>query len=253
MSPSKNKSSKPENNGTDLSTGQAGLRGQYENWFLDYASYVILERAVPAVEDGLKPVQRRILHAMKEMDDGRFNKVANIIGQTMQYHPHGDASIGDAIVNIGQKDLLIDTQGNWGDVRTGDDAAAARYIEARLSKFALEVAFNPKTTEWQLSYDGRKNEPVTLPMKFPLLLAQGADGIAVGLSTKILPHNFCELLESSVKHLKGRKFELYPDFATGAMMDVSNYNDGMRGGRVRVRAKIEEVDKKTLAIKDVPY
>ncbi len=225
----------------------------YQSWFLDYASYVILERAVPAVEDGLKPVQRRILHAMKEMDDGRFNKVANIIGQSMQYHPHGDASIGDAIVGLGQKDLLIETQGNWGDARTGDSAAAARYIEARLSKFALEVAFNAKTTEWQLSYDGRKNEPVTLPMKFPLLLAQGTEGIAVGLSTKILPHNFCELIEGAIKHLKGKKFELYPDFLTGGMIDVSNYNDGARGGKVRVRARIEEVDKKTIAIKDVPY
>lgn len=229
------------------------INEMYESWFLDYASYVILERAVPAIEDGLKPVQRRILHAMKEMDDGRFNKVANIIGQTMQYHPHGDASISDAITNLGQKDLLIETQGNWGDVRTGDSAAAARYIEARLSKFALEVAFNAKTTEWQLSYDGRKNEPVTLPMKFPLLLAQGADGIAVGLSTKILPHNFCEILEAAVKHLKGKKFELYPDFNTGGMIDVSNYNDGARGGKVRVRARIEEVDKKSLAIRDVPY
>ncbi len=225
----------------------------YQSWFLDYASYVILERAVPAVEDGLKPVQRRILHAMKEMDDGRFNKVANIIGQSMQYHPHGDASIGDAIVSLGQKDLLIETQGNWGDVRTGDGAAAARYIEARLSKFALEVAFNAKTTEWQLSYDGRKNEPVTLPMKFPLLLAQGTEGIAVGLSTKILPHNFCEIIECAIKHLKNRKFELYPDFLTGGMIDVSNYNDGARGGKVRVRARIEEVDKKSLVIKDVPY
>ncbi len=230
-----------------------GLQGQYKNWFLDYASYVILERAVPALEDGLKPVQRRILHAMKEMDDGRYNKVANIIGQSMQYHPHGDASIGDALVNMGQKDLLIDTQGNWGDVRTGDDAAAARYIEARLSKFALEVAFNAKTTEWQLSYDGRKNEPVVLPMKFPLLLAQGADGIAVGLSTKILPHNFTELIDASIKYLKGRKFELYPDFQTGGMVDVSNYNDGKRGGKVRVRAIIEELDKKTLVIRSVPY
>lgn len=229
------------------------INQMYESWFLDYASYVILERAVPAVEDGLKPVQRRILHAMKEMDDGRYNKIANVIGQTMQYHPHGDASIGDAIVNLGQKDLLIDTQGNWGDVRTGDSAAAARYIEGRLSKFALEVAFNSKTTTWQLSYDGRKNEPVTLPMKFPLLLAQGAEGIAVGLSTKILPHNFCELLEAAIKHLKGKKFELFPDFMTGAMIDVSNYNDGARGGKVRVRTRIEEVDKKTLAIKDVPY
>jgi topoisomerase-4 subunit A len=229
------------------------INQMYENWFLDYASYVILERAVPAIEDGLKPVQRRILHAMKEMDDGRYNKIANVIGQTMQYHPHGDASIGDAIINLGQKDLLIDTQGNWGDMRTGDSAAAARYIEGRLSKFALEVAFNGKTTEWQLSYDGRKNEPVTLPMKFPLLLAQGAEGIAVGLSTKILPHNFCELLDASIKYLKGRKFELYPDFPTGAMIDVANYNDGARGGRLRVRARIEEADKKTLVIKDVPY
>lgn len=229
------------------------INEMYKSWFLEYASYVILERAVPAVEDGLKPVQRRILHAMKEMDDGRFNKIANVIGQTMQYHPHGDASIGDAITNIGQKDLMIDTQGNWGDVRTGDSAAAARYIEGRLSRFALDVAFNGKTTDWQLSYDGRKNEPVTLPMKFPLLLAQGAEGIAVGLSTKILPHNFCELLEAAIKHLKGRKFELYPDFITGGMIDVSNYNDGARGGKVRVRARIEEVDKKTLAIRDVPY
>src|SRR5687767_3717695 len=229
------------------------INDMYKSWFLDYASYVILERAVPAIEDGLKPVQRRILHAMKEMDDGRYNKVANIIGQSMQYHPHGDASIGDALVNIGQKDLLIDTQGNWGDVRTGDDAAAPRYIEARLSKFALEVAFNAKTTGWQLSYDGRKNEPVTLPMKFPLLLAQGADGIAVGLSTKILPHNFCELIEASIKYLRGRKFELYPDFQTGGMIDVTDYNQGKRGGKVKVRAHIEEVDKKTLAIKSVPY
>ena len=229
------------------------INDMYQSWFLDYASYVILERAVPAIEDGLKPVQRRILHAMKEMDDGRFNKVANIIGQSMQYHPHGDASIGDAIVGLGQKDLLIETQGNWGDVRTGDSAAAARYIEARLSKFALEIAFNAKTTEWQLSYDGRKNEPVTLPVKFPLLLAQGTEGIAVGLSTKILPHNFCELIDASIKHLKGRKFELFPDFQTGGMIDVSNYNDGARGGKVRVRARIEETDKKSLIIKDVPY
>jgi len=232
---------------------EAGIQGQYKTWFLDYASYVILERAVPAMEDGLKPVQRRILHAMKEMDDGRFNKVANIIGQAMQYHPHGDASIGDALVNLGQKDLLIETQGNWGDVRTGMEAAAPRYIEARLSKFALEVAFNAKTTDWQLSYDGRKNEPVTLPMKFPLLLAQGADGIAVGLSTKILPHNFCELIEASIKYLRGKKFELFPDFQTGGMIDVSNYNEGKRGGKVRVRARIEELDKKTLVIRDVPY
>lgn len=236
-----------------VENNDSGLYGQYKTWFLDYASYVILERAVPAIEDGLKPVQRRILHAMKEMDDGRYNKVANIIGQAMQYHPHGDASIGDALVNMGQKDLLIDTQGNWGDVRTGDDAAAPRYIEARLSKFALEVAFNAKTTEWQLSYDGRKNEPVTLPMKFPLLLAQGADGIAVGLSTKILPHNFCELIEASIKHLRGKKFELFPDFQTGGMIDVADYNQGKRGGKVKVRALIEEVDKKTLAIRNVPY
>lgn len=229
------------------------INDMYQSWFLEYASYVILERAVPAIEDGLKPVQRRILHAMKEMDDGRFNKVANIIGQSMQYHPHGDASIGDAIVGMGQKDLMIETQGNWGDVRTGDPAAAARYIEARPSKFALEVGFNQKTTEWQLSYDGRKNEPVTLPMKFPLLLAQGTDGIAVGLSTKILPHNFIEILESAIKHLKGKKFELYPDFLTGGMIDVSNYNDGARGGKVRVRARIEEVDKKTVAVRSVPY
>ena len=231
----------------------SGVGGQYKTWFLNYASYVILERAVPAIEDGLKPVQRRILHAMKEMDDGRFNKVANIIGQSMQYHPHGDMSIGDALVNLGQKDLLIETQGNWGDVRTGDDAAAPRYIEARLSKFALEVAFNAKTTEWALSYDGRKNEPVTLPMKFPLLLAQGAEGIAVGLATKILPHNFCELIDASIKYLKGRKFELLPDFLTGGTMDATNYNEGKRGGKIRVRAIIEEVDKKTLVIKNVPY
>ncbi|SFD50131.1 topoisomerase-4 subunit A [Chitinophaga sp. CF118] len=229
------------------------IGGMYESWFLDYASYVILERAVPGVEDGLKPVQRRILHAMKEMDDGRFNKVANIVGSTMQYHPHGDASINDAIVNLGQKDLLIDTQGNWGDVRTGDGAAAGRYIEARLSKFALDVGFNPKTTTWQLSYDGRKNEPLALPMKFPMLLAQGAEGIAVGLSTKILPHNFIELIEASIKYLRGKKFELFPDFITGGMVDVANYNDGKRGGKVRVRSHIEEKDKKTLLIKDVPY
>jgi topoisomerase-4 subunit A len=230
-----------------------GIGGQYKTWFLDYASYVILERAVPAIEDGLKPVQRRILHAMKEMDDGRFNKVANIIGQSMQYHPHGDASIGDALVNMGQKDLLIETQGNWGDVRTGDDAAAPRYIEARLSKFALEVAFNAKTTNWQLSYDGRKNEPVTLPMKFPLQLAQGAEGIAVGLSTKILPHNFCEIIDASIKYLRGKKFELLPDFLTGGTMDATGYNEGRRGGKIRVRAAIEEVDKKTLVIRSVPY
>ncbi len=237
----------------DFHENESGVTGQYKHWFLDYASYVILERAVPAVEDGLKPVQRRILHAMKEMDDGRFNKVANIIGQSMQYHPHGDASIGEALVNMGQKDLLIETQGNWGDIRTGDDAAAARYIEARLSKFALEVAFNAKTTEWQLSYDGRKNEPIALPMKFPLLLAQGAEGIAVGLATKILPHNFCELCEAAIKHLKNRKFELTPDFLTAGMIDATNYNEGKRGGKVRVRAHIEEFDKKTLLVRDVPY
>ncbi len=230
-----------------------GVSGQYKTWFLDYASYVILERAVPAVEDGLKPVQRRIMHAMKEMDDGRYNKVANIIGQSMQYHPHGDASIGDALVNMGQKDLLIDTQGNWGDVRTGDDAAAARYIEARLSKFALEVSFNAKTTNWQLSYDGRKNEPITLPMKFPMLLAQGAEGIAVGLATKILPHNFCELIDASIKFLKGKKYTLLPDFMTGGSMDATNYNDGLRGGKIKVRAHIEEEDKKTVVIRSVPY
>jgi topoisomerase-4 subunit A len=245
--------SKSKTSDSGVQNNTSGLHGQYQTWFLEYASYVILERAVPAVEDGLKPVQRRILHAMKEMDDGRYNKVANIIGQAMQYHPHGDASIGDALVNMGQKDLLIDTQGNWGDVRTGDEAAAARYIEARLSKFALEVAFNAKTTEWQLSYDGRKNEPVTLPMKFPLLLAQGADGIAVGLSTKILPHNFCELIEAAIKHLRGKRFELNPDFQTGGMIDVADYNQGKRGGKVKVRAHIEEVDKKTLAIRSVPY
>lgn len=229
------------------------VSGMYENWFLEYASYVILERAVPAIEDGLKPVQRRILHSMKEMDDGRFNKVANVIGQTMQYHPHGDASIGDAIVNIGQKDLLIETQGNWGDIRTGDSAAAARYIEARLSKFALDVVFNPQTTEWQLSYDGRKKEPVTLPVKFPLLLAQGVEGIAVGLSTKILPHNFVELIQASIKILQGKKPKVYPDFPTGGMADFSEYNEGRRGGKVKVRARIEEVDKKTLAIRDIPF
>ncbi len=229
------------------------VTGLYENWFLDYASYVILERAVPAVSDGLKPVQRRILHAMKEMDDGRFNKAANIIGQTMQYHPHGDAAIGDAMVGLGQKNLLIETQGNWGDVRTGDAAAAPRYIEARLSKFALEVAFNGQTTDWQASYDGRKKEPVTLPMKFPLLVAQGVEGIAVGLATKILPHNFCEILKAAIDCTKGKSFEIYPDFATGGMADVTNYNKGAKGAKVRVRAKIEELDKKTLIIRDIPF
>lgn len=246
-----------ENNGYE-ENGEAlhdsvPVTGMYKDWFLDYASYVILERAVPAIEDGLKPVQRRILHAMKEMDDGRFNKVANIIGQTMQYHPHGDASISDAIVNLGQKDLLIETQGNWGDIRTGDGAAAARYIEARLSKFALEVVFNPQTTNWQLSYDGRKREPVTLPVKFPLLLAQGVEGIAVGLSTKILPHNFCELINGSIDVLKGKKTNIVPDFPTGGLADFSEYNEGMRGGKIKVRARIEEGDNKSLLIKDIPF
>ena len=229
------------------------VTGMYKDWFLDYASYVILERAVPAISDGFKPVQRRILHSMKDLDDGRYNKVANIVGHTMQYHPHGDASIADAMVQIGQKDLLIDMQGNWGNILTGDRAAASRYIEARLSKFALEVVFSPKVTEWQLSYDGRKNEPVHLPVKFPLLLAQGAEGIAVGLSTKILPHNFNELLQASIAYLKGKKFTLYPDFQTGGIIDVQNYNDGIRGGKVRVRAKISVRDKNTLVIHEIPY
>lgn len=243
----------PNDTNNELLHDQTVVSGLYENYFLDYASYVILERAVPAVEDGLKPVQRRILHALKEMDDGRFNKVANVIGQTMQFHPHGDASIGEALVNIGQKELLFDTQGSWGDVRTGDGAAAPRYIEVRLSKFALDAIYNDKTTEWQLSYDGRKREPVTLPVKFPLLLAQGVEGIAVGLSTKILPHNFNELIEASIQILKDKPVSLFPDFQTGGLIDVSNYNDGHRGGKVRVRAHIEEVDKKTLAIRDVPF
>ncbi|MDP3929176.1 MAG: DNA gyrase/topoisomerase IV subunit A, partial [Bacteroidota bacterium] len=243
----------PENPDAKKEYHVKAVSGLYENWFLDYASYVILERAVPAVDDGLKPVQRRILHSMKEMDDGRFNKVANVIGQTMQYHPHGDAAIGDAMVNLGQKDLLIETQGNWGDFRTGDSAAAPRYIEARLSKFALEVAFNKQTTKWQNSYDGRKKEPIVLPMKFPLLLAQGVEGIAVGLATKVMPHNFCELLQASVDYLKGKKFELYPDFPTGGLVDIANYNQGKKGGKIRVRARIEELDKKTLFVKDVPY
>ena len=229
------------------------LKGMYKDYFLDYASYVILERAVPYVEDGLKPVQRRILHAMKEMDDGRFHKVANIIGQTMQYHPHGDAAIGGALVNLGQKDLLIDPQGNWGDFRTGDGAAAPRYIEARLTKFALEVAFNGQTTEWQVSYDGRKKEPVQLPMKFPLVLAQGVEGIAVGLSTKILPHNFVELIKASIKVLQDKPFKIYPDFQTGGLIDVTDYNAGKRGGKVKVRAIIEKEDKDTLIIRDLPY
>ncbi len=229
------------------------VTGMYKDWFLDYASYVILERAVPAIEDGFKPVQRRIMHSMKDLDDGRYNKVANIVGHTMQYHPHGDASIGDAMVQIGQKDILIDTQGNWGNILTGDRAAAPRYIEARLSKFALEVLYSPKLTEWQLSYDGRKNEPVNLPVKFPLLLAQGAEGIAVGLSTRILPHNFNELIDASINHLRGKKFKLFPDFPTGGIADISNYNDGKRGGRVRIRAKINQLDKNTLAITEIPY
>ncbi len=229
------------------------VTGMYKEWFLDYASYVILERAVPAIEDGFKPVQRRIMHSMKDLDDGRYNKVANIVGHTMQYHPHGDASIGDAMVQMGQKDLLIDMQGNWGNILTGDRAAASRYIEARLSKFALDVVFNPKTTEWQLSYDGRKNEPVNLPVKFPLLLAQGAEGIAVGLSTKILPHNFNELIDASIKYLKGKSFRILPDFQTGGIADFTNYNDGLRGGKVRVRAKISTLDKKTLVINELPY
>ena len=227
--------------------------GMYKEWFLDYASYVILERAVPDLMDGLKPVQRRILHSMFDLEDGRYNKVANIVGHTMQYHPHGDASISDAIVQVGQKELLIDMQGNWGNIYTGDRAAASRYIEARLSKFALEVVFNPKTTNWQLSYDGRKKEPIHLPVKFPLLLAQGAEGIAVGLSTKILPHNFNELIDGSVKYLKGRSFKLFPDFQTGGSIDVSNYNDGNRGGRVKVRATVEKYDKNTIIIKEIPY
>ena len=229
------------------------VTGMYKDWFLDYASYVILERAVPAIEDGFKPVQRRIMHSMKDLDDGRYNKVANIVGHTMQYHPHGDASIGDAMVQIGQKDLLIDTQGNWGNILTGDRAAAPRYIEARLSKFALEVLYSPKLTEWQLSYDGRKQEPVNLPVKFPLLLAQGAEGIAVGLSTRILPHNFNEIIDASINHLRGKKFKIFPDFPTGGIADISNYNDGKRGGRVRIRAKISQVDKNTLAITEIPY
>ena len=227
--------------------------GMYKDWFLDYASYVILERAVPDLFDGLKPVQRRILHSMNTLEDGRYNKVANIVGTTMQFHPHGDASISDAIIQLGQKDLLIDMQGNWGNIYTGDKAAASRYIEARLSKFALEVVFNSKTTKWQLSYDGRKKEPIHLPIKFPLLLAQGAEGIAVGLSTKILPHNFNELIDSSIKHLKGKRFKLYPDFQTGGFIDIKNYNDGNRGGRVKVRAKLEKLDKNSIIIKEIPY
>ncbi|MFS4455538.1 DNA gyrase/topoisomerase IV subunit A [Maribacter sp. 2304DJ31-5] len=237
----------------DSSDALTRVTGMYKDWFLDYASYVILERAVPAIEDGFKPVQRRIMHALKELDDGRYNKVANVVGHTMQYHPHGDASIADAMVQIGQKDLLIDTQGNWGNILTGDRAAASRYIEARLSKFGLEVVFSPKITEWQMSYDGRKKEPVNLPVKFPLLLAQGAEGIAVGLSTKILPHNFGELIDASIKHLKGQKFKLFPDFPTAGIIDVTNYNDGLRGGKIRVRAKIANKDKNKLIINEIPY
>lgn len=229
------------------------VSGMFEDWFLDYASYVILERAVPAIEDGFKPVQRRIMQSMKDLDDGRYNKVANIVGHTMQYHPHGDASIGDAMVQIGQKDLLIDTQGNWGNILTGDSAAASRYIEARLSKFALDVVYNPKITEWQASYDGRRKEPVNLPVMFPLLLAQGGEGIAVGLSTKILPHNFIELIDASIKHLKGKKFTLFPDFPTAGIADCSDYKDGLRGGRIRVRAKISQLDKSTLVITEIPF
>ncbi len=244
----------PNGNGHSHAEGHIiTISGMYENYFLDYASYVILERAVPAIEDGLKPVQRRILHAMFEKEDGRYNKVANIIGNTMQYHPHGDAAIGDALVNLGQKELMIDTQGNWGDYRTGDSAAAPRYIEARLSKFALEVAFNPQTTEWQLSYDGRKREPISLPMKFPMILAQGTDGIAVGLSTKILPHNFIELCKASMDILKGKRVKIYPDFQTGGMIDVTDYNGGERGGKIKCRAKIEKADKNVLLVKELPY
>ena len=229
------------------------LSGMYQNWFLDYASYVILERAVPHIEDGLKPVQRRILHSMKRMDDGRYNKVANIVGHTMQFHPHGDASIGDALVQLGQKELLIDTQGNWGNILTGDRAAAPRYIEARLSKFALDTVFNPKTTEWQMSYDGRNKEPITLPVKYPLLLAQGVEGIAVGLSSKILPHNFCEICDAAIAYLHDRPFQLFPDFPTGGSIDVGKYNDGQRGGSLKVRAKIEKLDNKTLVIREIPF
>lgn len=264
MSEQRDKHTEPEEQPADVPQGKYGrltadegsvrkLTGMYKNWFLDYASYVILERAVPHIEDGLKPVQRRILHAMRNVDDGRYNKVANIVGQTMQYHPHGDASIKDALVQLGQKELLIDCQGNWGNVLTGDEAAAGRYIEARLSKFALDVVFNKKTTEWMRSYDGRNEEPVTLPIKFPLLLAQGSDGIAVGLASKILPHNFNELIHASIAHLQGREFQLFPDFPTGGLADVSRYNDGLRGGAVKVRARISKIDKRTLAITEIPY
>tara|TARA_B100000809_G_scaffold39984_1_gene34952 strand:+ start:2120 stop:4876 length:2757 start_codon:yes stop_codon:yes gene_type:complete len=241
------------NNDTESVETITKITGMYKEWFLDYASYVILERAVPSLEDGLKPVQRRIMHSMKDLDDGRYNKVANIVGHTMQYHPHGDASIADAMVQIGQKELLIDMQGNWGNILTGDRAAASRYIEARLSKFALDVVFNPKTTDWKMSYDGRRKEPIDLPVKFPLLLAQGAEGIAVGLSTKILPHNFIELIDASIKYLKGKSFKILPDFITGGIADFTNYNDGKRGGKVRVRAKIAQLDKKTLVINEIPF
>ena len=248
MSKSKKKQTPPK-----VDENVISLNGMYQEYFLDYASYVILERAVPSIEDGFKPVQRRILHALKQMDDGRFHKVANVIGQTMQYHPHGDMAIGGALVNLGQKNLLIDCQGNWGDFRTGDSAAAARYIEARLTKFALEVAFNPQTTEWQVTYDGRKKEPINLPVKFPMVLALGVEGIAVGLSTKVLPHNFIELIKASIKALQDKPFKIYPDFQTGGYIDVTNYNRGKRGGKVKVRAKIEQVDKSTLAIRELPY
>ena len=249
------KSQVPSSEGEENSNNETitKVTGMYRDWFLDYASYVILERAVPAIEDGFKPVQRRIMQSMKDLDDGRYNKVANIVGHTMQYHPHGDASIGDAMVQIGQKDLLIDTQGNWGNILTGDGAAAPRYIEARLSKFALEILFNPKITNWQASYDGRKKEPINLPVKFPLLLHQGAEGIAVGLSTKILPHNFNELIDASIKHLQGKKFQLFPDFPTGGIIDVTGYNDGLRGGRIRSRARINQLDKNTLVITEIPF
>ena len=229
------------------------IKGMYKNWVLDYASYIILERAVPEIDDGLKPVQRRILHAMHRLDDGRFNKVANIIGHTMQFHPHGDASIGDALVQLGQKDILVETQGNWGNVLTGDSSAAPRYIETRLSGFAKEVVFNPKTTSWKSSYDGRNKEPMALPVKFPLLLAQGVEGIAVGLASKILPHNFIELIDASIRYLQGKGFDLVPDFPTGGMADFTKYNEGLRGGKVRVRAKISQMDKRTLVIKEIPF
>ncbi|OAB78109.1 DNA gyrase/topoisomerase IV subunit A [Cochleicola gelatinilyticus] len=261
MSEEENPNSEEEQTGPDYlgehedTSGETitKVTGMYRDWFLDYASYVILERAVPAIEDGFKPVQRRIMHSLKDLDDGRYNKVANVVGHTMQYHPHGDASIADAMVQIGQKDLLIDTQGNWGNILTGDRAAAARYIEARLSKFALDVVYNPKITEWQASYDGRKKEPVNLPVMFPMLLAQGAEGIAVGLSTKVLPHNFIELIDASIKHLQGKRFQILPDFPTGGIMDATNYNDGLRGGKIRSRARIVQHDKNTLAITEIPF